>query len=342
MAGVNETDPVAPLAAPSAARSAPAPTTRIFGWFVLAAMAAFLINTYLTFWLGLPGVGSLFGWQSNGDPNAWMWLQVAIYVLIPAAACLKVLRTPERSLRADAKAISDANAFIIRAAFWAVLLVGLADMVVSFLRVEGLLPGLFGEQMALDLGRSQFRGRWVHLPVAAIAIAIAARTRTLGFIWLSLLVVGAELLIVFSRFIFSYEQSFMGDLVRFWYAALFLFASAYTLLEDGHVRVDVLYAGMRRRTQGRVNAVGSILLGIILCWTILLIGMWGKASVINSPMLVYETTQTGFGMYVKYFMAGFLALYAVTMMIQFVSSLFNAVADTRNEPGHIDHASMIA
>jgi hypothetical protein len=47
-------------------------------------------------------------------------------------------------------------------------------------------------------------------------------------------------------------------------------------------------------------------------------------------------------MYVKYFMAGFLALYAVTMMIQFVSSLFNAVADTRNEPGHIDHASMIA
>ena len=30
----------------------------------------------------------------------------------------------------------------------------------------------------------------------------------------------------------------MGDLVRFWYAALF-FASAYTLKEDGHVRVDV-------------------------------------------------------------------------------------------------------
>ena len=69
--------------------------------------------------------------------------------------------------------------------------------------------------------------------------------------------------------------------------------------------------------------------------------MWGKASVINSPMLVYETTQTGFGMYVNYFMAGFLGLYAVTMMIQFVSSLFDAVADTRDEPGHEDPAATL-
>jgi len=333
MAGVNEAEP----ATAQAVQSAPAPVTRIFGWLMLAAMAAFMLNSYLTFWIGLPGTGSLFGWQSNGDPNAWMWLQVAIYLALPGLACRYVLRSPDRSLRADAKAISDANAFIIRAAFWVVLLVGLADAAVSFLRVEGLLPGLVGDEMTMSLGRSQFRGRWIHLPIAAIGIFIATRTRSLGFIWLALLVVGAELLIVFSRFIFSYEQAFMSDLVRFWYAALFLFASAYTLLEDGHVRVDVLYAGMRRRAKGRVNAVGSILLGITLCWTILLVGMWGKASVINSPMLIYETTQTGFGMYVKYFMAGFLALYAVTMMTQFVSALFAAVADARNEPGHADH-----
>jgi TRAP-type mannitol/chloroaromatic compound transport system permease small subunit len=315
--------------------------TRIFGWFMLALMAAFMINAYLTFFIGLPGTGSLLGWQSNGDPDAWIWLQAAIYAALPGAACLHVLRTPERSLRADAKAISDANAFIVRAAFWVVLLVGLADAAVSFLRVEGLLPGLVGDEMTMELGRSQFRGRWIHLPITAIGIAIATRTRALGFVWLALLVVGAELLIVFSRFIFSYEQAFMGDLVRFWYAALFLFASAYTLLEDGHVRVDVLYAGMRRRAQGRVNAVGAIVMGISLCWTILLVGMWGKASVINGPLLVYETTQTGFGMYVKYFMAGFLGLFAVTMMTQFVSSLFDAVADLRDQPGHEDHQSAL-
>ena len=56
------------------------------------------------------------------------------------------------------------------------------------------------------------------------------------------MIVLGELLIVIARFIFSYEQAFMGDLVRFWYAALFLFSSAYTLVHDGHVRVDIIYA----------------------------------------------------------------------------------------------------
>ena len=41
----------------------------------------------------------------------------------------------------------------------------------------------------------------------------------------------------------------MGDLVRYWYAGLFLFASAYTLYEDGHVRVDILYQGLKEKTK---------------------------------------------------------------------------------------------
>jgi len=174
-----------------------------------------------------------------------------------------------------------------------VFLVGLVDMGISALRVEGMLPELVGEEMASNLGRSQYRGFYVHGPIVLFGIALACVTRTLGFIWLALLVVVAELGIVFTRFVFSYEQAYMGDLVRFWYAALFLFASAYTLLEDGHVRVDVFYAGFSRRSKAMVNSVGSILLGMTLCWTVILLGMWGKSSIINSPILVYEVTQSG-------------------------------------------------
>ena len=80
----------------------------------------------------------------------------------------------------------------------------------------------------------------------------------------------------------------MGDLVRFWYAALFLFASAYALAEEGHVRVDVLYARFSRRGKAWVNAIGSLVLGIPICWVILTLGMWGKGSSINSPLLSFE------------------------------------------------------
>jgi len=125
----------------------------------------------------------------------------------------------------------------------------------------------------------------------------------------------------------------MSDLVRFWYGALFLFASAHTLLEEGHVRVDILYAGLKEKSKGRVNAIGTIFLGISLCWMIILTGMAQKTSIINSPLLNFETTQSGFGLYVKYMMAGFLGIFAISMMIQFVSYLMAAVADYRGEDG---------
>ena len=301
---------------------------RMFSWAVTILMFVFLFNNFLTYWFGWPGATSV----SSGG-GALAWLQVALYGLGLGGAVWYVSKSRQLPLRADARRLYGLTAYIIRWAFFSVLLVGLVDAFISFLRVEGFLESVVGSSLTAELGRPVFRGLWVHVPLLIISFVIAAFTRTLGFIWLALLVVIAELVIVFTRFIFSYEQAYMGDLVRFWYAALFLFASAYTLIEEGHVRVDVLYAGFTERTRGIVNHVGSILLGMSLCFTVLWFGMEGKASVINSPLLNFEVSQSGFGMYVKYMMAGFLAVFAVTMMVQFAGYLLDAVADQRNEPG---------
>jgi len=312
---------------------------RLFGWIVLAIMTAFLLNNYLTYWQDLPGIAPIYGGAANGSlPVLWSWLQLGLYAVLVLWAAAYVYRS-SRTLREDSARISSINAFLIRAAFFAVLIVGLVDSAISFLRIEDFLPDIVGQQLADDLGRSQFRGPYVHMPLIALSVVIAAFTRTLGFTWLALLVVVAELLIVIGRFIFSYEQAFLADLVRFWYAALFLFASAYTLLEEGHVRVDIFYAGFSARAKGYVNAIGSVILGMSLCTVILAIGMGGKQNIINSPILAYETTQAGFGLFVKYLMAGFLGVFAVSMMIQFVSYFMDAVADIRGEPGGRDHDS---
>lgn len=324
----------------SSAPSSMTMVTRTFGWAVLGALAVFILNNYLTFWLGWPGAGAAIGNVATDEENgsvALAWLQLVAYPVVVILAAVYVLKTGNRSLRDDSTRISNVNTFLIRFAFFMVLYVGVADAIISFLRVEGLLPVVFGDQLATELGKSSYRGTFVHMPLVGLALVTATRSRTLGFTWLALMVVAAELLIVITRFIFSYEQAFMADLVRFWYAALFLFASAHTLLEEGHVRVDVLYTTFNVRQKGWVNAVGSIVLGISLCWIILVVGMSTGSSVINSPLLAFETTQTGFGMYVKYFMAGFLAIFAISMMIQFVSYLMDAVADVREEAGGHDH-----
>ncbi|MEL6423341.1 MAG: TRAP transporter small permease subunit, partial [Pseudomonadota bacterium] len=303
---------------------------RLFAWANVAAVTVFLINNYLSYWQGWPGAGALFG---GSDGGLLALLQAALYAAAIIFAVAFVARSGARSLRADSATLNGVVNYLIRACFWAVLFVGLADMLVSFLRVEALLPSVFGAELAGKLDLPRWRGPYVHGPAILLGILVAMFTRTLGFTWLTLLVVIAELQIVLSRFVFSYEQAFMGDLVRFWYAALFLFASAYTLHEEGHVRVDVLYASLSRRTKGKVNAFGCVLLGILFCWVVLYLGLSSKSAAINAPLISLEISQSGFGMYTKYLMAGFLGVFAVTMLIQFCAYLLENVADWRGDPG---------
>ncbi len=177
---------------------------RLFGWIVLAVMAAFLLNNYLTYWQDLPGISPIYGGAANGSlPILWSWLQLALYAAFVLLAVAYVLKN-SNTLREDSVRISNMNAFLIRAAFFAVLIVGVVDSVISFMRIEDILPHIVGGDLADDLGRPRFRGAYVHMPLIGLSIVIAAFTRTLGFTWLALLVVAAELLIVIGRFVFSY------------------------------------------------------------------------------------------------------------------------------------------
>lgn len=280
---------------------------------MLAAVALFLLHNYLVHWRG---------WPASGRG----WMQAVSYAAVLAATVAAVWRTPARSPRDDAQLYSGLAAYLIRAAFWGALLIGLVDMLISFLRVEGFLEAAVGSHLATQLGRPVFRGTVVHYPLLLASLVIAYFVRSLGFIWLAFLVVLAEFQVVLSRFVFSYEQAFMGDLVRFWYAALFLFASAYTLLHEGHVRVDVLYANFSARGKAWSNAAGAALLGLPVCWTILVYGFAGKGASIVSPLLGFEISQSGYGMYVKYLMAGFLLVFAVSMAIQFTAAFLDNTA----------------
>ena len=295
---------------------------------MVLSVFVFLLDNFAVFWLGWPGLGNMLAHigllEGTGKPIAtdslvYGWLELTLIILSAVFVVLMVKRSGMREFDQDAETYSALAAYIVRGAFWAILLVGLADMLISFLRVEGLLAVVVGEELTTQLGRSIFRGSFIHYPLILAGFVIAIFTRTLGFIWLALLIVAAEFLIVLTRFVFSYEQAFMGDLVRFWYAGLFLFASAYTLLHDGHVRVDVFYANFSPRGKAITNTIGSLLLGLPLCWNILIQGMSGKGSIINSPLLSFEISQSGFGMYTKYLMAGYLVIFAVSMAIQFTA-----------------------
>jgi TRAP-type mannitol/chloroaromatic compound transport system permease small subunit len=91
-------------------------------------------------------------------------------------------------------------------------------------------------------------------------------------------------------------------------------------MHEGHVRVDVLYTGFSEQKKAWTNSIGSLVLGIPLCLIVIFLGMSGKASIINGPVMSFEITQQGSnGLYLLYLMAIYLAVFGVSMLIQFTS-----------------------
>ncbi len=311
------------------------------------AVLLFLVDNFFVFWTDWPGTSQFLTHLGILTPDNKFkalegfvvtagWIQFTLTAAVFVLAIVWVFRTPDRDLESDARLYDSMASYFVRLAFWSVFLVGFADAFISFLRIEGFLSAFVGEHLTTQLGRSVFRGIWIHYPLICIAAVIALVNRSLGFIWLSLMIVAAEFVIVLSRFVFSYEQAFQGDLVRFWYAGLFLFASAYTLMHDGHVRVDVFYTNFTARGKAASNALGSLILGLPLCWTILILGTNSRGSIIISPMLSFEISQSGFGMYTKYFMAVYLAVFAVTMAFQFISFFLSNMSKFTEQQAEAD------
>ena len=304
---------------------------RIFSYSILALTFVFLVNNVLTVWFDWPGVKKLFahyelfGFKKLNKPLDGLainlsYTQLLFYFASFIGVIFFVSKSIKQTLQTDSEILSKITAYVVRSSFWAVLIVGVADFLISFMVVEKLVEPIFGEQLKINLVIPAFRITDIHFPLILASFVIGYFTRSVGFIWLAVLVVGSEFLIVLSRFIFQYEQAFQGDLVRFWYAALYLFASAYALIHEGHVRVDVLYTGFSERKKAWTNAIGSLILGIPLCLIVIFLGMGGKASIINGPVISFEITQQGSnGLYLLYLMAVYLAVFAVSMLTQFTS-----------------------
>ena len=192
---------------------------RVFSWLMVSLTLLFLVNNYLIFWRGWPGLWNFFAHQEwfgfsplrtplNEKNQMLGWIQTIVLILIIILNLLYVIQTTKKQLSEDARILSRFAAYLTRSFFWAVFIVGCFDIVISFLRVEDLLEPLFGDVIAVELGRSVFRGTYIHYPLVIISFVIAYFVRGLGFTWLSLLVVVAEFQIVISRFVYSYAVSY--------------------------------------------------------------------------------------------------------------------------------------
>ena len=105
---------------------------RAFAWGALMLMAAFLLNNYLIVWLEWPSLADAWSAVFGAETLTWRHaLTPGVALAALGLAAVVTHRRARQSLRADAATLHRINLFIVRAAFWAALLIGLHHFAAS-------------------------------------------------------------------------------------------------------------------------------------------------------------------------------------------------------------------
>ncbi len=67
---------------------------------------------------------------------------------------------------------------------------------------------------------------------------------------------------VFLRYLFSIGFIWLQDLYIWLHAIIILLGISFTLKEDGHVRIDLVYRNLSKKRKALVNKIGAFLFGI--------------------------------------------------------------------------------
>lgn len=91
--------------------------------------------------------------------------------------------------------------------------------------------------------------------------------------WLILLAIFVSAINAIIRKIFNTSSNAWLELQWYLYGAAFLLAAAYTLLENEHIRIDIVYGAWSRRTQHWLDLIGHlfflmplVILTLVLVW----------------------------------------------------------------------------
>ena len=179
-------------------------------------------------------------------------------------------------------------------------------------------------------------GRFVGLPAPVWSVqrrAIAViDTLTLsiggGARWFALGLVLATAIIVIQRYVFGYASTKLAESVIYMHAGLFLFASASTLLQGGHVRVDVFFAKMSERGRAWVDLLGTYLALIPMSALIL----WSSTGYLNSTWRILESSRESDGLAFVFVLKTAIPVFAILMILQGASMAARAAMTVANQP----------
>lgn len=144
--------------------------------------------------------------------------------------------------------------------------------------------------------------------------------------WFTLAMVIVQFIVVLMRYVFSaadflwISTIWWQELIVYLHGTMIMLGMGYTLLHNGHVRVDIFYREASPIVKDWTDFLGSLLFLLPMCWVI-----WWSAypNVSNSWRMLEGSTETS-GIPYKYLLKSTVLVGAVLLALQAVSTALKA------------------
>jgi len=133
--------------------------------------------------------------------------------------------------------------------------------------------------------------------------------------WLTVVMVLNVFIVVVLRYSFSIGWIWMQELYVWTHAVIFLLGAGYTLLHEGHVRIDLIYRDAGIRYKALVNIFGSMFLAAPL---LILIFDRSLPLIIRSWINLEKSAEAG-GMEGVFILKSIIAVFSILFLLQFIS-----------------------
>ncbi len=146
--------------------------------------------------------------------------------------------------------------------------------------------------------------------------------------WLTLAMVLITFLVVILRYVFALGWVAMQESYVWLHGIVFMGGAGYTLLHDGHVRVDIFYRPRDARHKALVDLLGSLFL---LLPIIVMVAVISWPYVLDSWLTLEGSREAG-GLQGLFLLKSFLLVYSLLMGLQGLSMMGRSLLTLRGHP----------
>jgi TRAP-type mannitol/chloroaromatic compound transport system permease small subunit len=159
--------------------------------------------------------------------------------------------------------------------------------------------------------------------LASLARIIDAVNEWVGrtIAWAALAMVLVQFTVVVLRYVFGFGSILMQESVIYLHAILFMIGAGYTLLHEGHVRLDIFYRDTSVRTKALVDLWGSI--GLLIPVTVLI--WWSSWPYVAGSWKVLEGSKETSGIHAVFLLKTVILVFAALMLVQGISLMAKSI-----------------